>query len=344
MLERSMPINKITAVDVPCRAQQFLGTAEALPSTYQEPPMRFAITHPMIGHPYDPVLVSGQGITAVASAAEAAGFHGFGFTDHPAPSHRWLEAGGHDTLDPFVAMAFAAARTTTLRLIPNIVVLPYRNPFLVAKAGATLDLLSGGRFTLAVGAGYLKAEFGALGVNPDERNDLFNEALDVLKAIWTADDVSITGRHFDARGITAHPRPLTEPHPPIWIGGNSNRARQRVVEHGQGWCPFRAPPGLAKTARTAALDTPERLAVAIDDLRRRLETAGRDPSSVDIAFSNPAGGNPDTDSFDADAHRDELERLAGLGVTWVQVPLPGDTVGHVLETIQRYGERVIARA
>jgi probable F420-dependent oxidoreductase len=243
----------------------------------------------MVSHPYDPELVSGPGINAVASAAESVGFHGFGFTDHPAPSQRWLESGGHDALDPFVAMGFAAARTTTLRLIPNIVVLPYRNPFIVAKAGATLDLLSGGRFTLAAGAGYLKGEYAALGVDHAERNDLFDEALDVLKAIWTSDDVSFAGRHFSARGVTAHPRPVTEPHPPIWIGGNSGRARQRVADRGQGWCPFLAPPGLARTARTVALDSPEQLALAIDDLRRRLDAAGRDPASTDIAFANPAG-------------------------------------------------------
>ena len=106
----------------------------------------------------------------MAAAAEAAGFHGFGFTDHPAPTERWLQAGGHDALDPFVAMGFAAARTTTVRLIPNVVVLPYRNPFVVAKSGATLDLLSEGRFTLAVGVGYLKREFAALGVEFDERS------------------------------------------------------------------------------------------------------------------------------------------------------------------------------
>jgi len=298
----------------------------------------------MVSHPYDPELVSGPGIIAVASAAESAGFHGFGFTDHPAPSQRWLEAGGHDALDPFVAMGFAAARTTTLRLIPNIVVLPYRNPFIVAKAGATLDLLSGGRFTLAVGAGYLKGEFAALGVDHAERNDLFDEALDVLKAIWTGDDLSFEGRHFSARGITAHPRPLAEPHPPIWIGGNSARARQRVADRGQGWCPFPAPAGLAQTARTVALDTPAKLDAAIDDLCRRLEAAGRDPESVDIAFSNPAGGNPATDAFGADAHLAGLDRLAELGVTWVHVGLPGDNVAHAVETLQRYGEDVIARA
>src|SRR5947208_12429722 len=160
--------------------------------------MRFTITHPMHRHPYNPELVSGAGIAAVAAATEAAGIHGFGFTDHPAPSQRWLEAGGHDALDPFVALGFAAATTSTLRLIPNIVVLPYRNPFVVAKSGATLDLLSGGRFTLGVGVGYLKREFAALGVEFEERGHLFDEALEVIRGIWTTDDFSYEGRHFTA--------------------------------------------------------------------------------------------------------------------------------------------------
>ena len=232
-------------------------------------PMKFTITHPMHSHPYNPELVTGSGVAAMASAAEAAGFGGFGFTDHPAPTQRWLEAGGHDALDPFVAMGFAAAHTTTLRLIPNIVVLPYRNPFVVAKSGATLDLLSGGRFTLAIGVGYMKKEFAALGVDFEERGALLEEALDVIRTIWTTDDVSYEGRHFTAQGITAHPRPMSEPHPPIWIGGNTAAARRRVAEYGDGWCPFPAPAGLAQTARTAALDSNEKLAEGIDDLRRR---------------------------------------------------------------------------
>jgi len=304
--------------------------------------MKFAITHPMITHPYDPELVSGSGIAAVASAAEAAGFSGFGFTDHPAPTQRWLEAGGHDSLDPFVAMGFAAARTSTIRLIPNIVVLVYRNPFVVAKAAATLDLLSEGRFTLAVGAGYLKREFAALGVDHGERNELFDEAIDVIRAIWTSDDVSFVGRHFVAEGVTAHPRPTQSPHPPIWIGGNSGRARQRAAERGDGWCPFPAPARMAQTARTIALDTPDGLADAIDDLHRRCEAIGRDPTELDISFSNLAGGSVGSDAFAPDAQLSGLERLAALGVNWTQVGLPGDSLSHALEAIGQYGEQVIA--
>jgi probable F420-dependent oxidoreductase len=305
--------------------------------------VKFTITHPMIAHPYDPEIVSGSGIAQVAAAAEAAGFGGFGFTDHPAPTQKWLEAGGHDALDPFVAMSFAAAHTTTLRLIPNIVVLPYRNPFVVAKAGATLDLLSEGRFTLATGAGYLKREFTALGVVYDERNQLFDEALEVIKAIWTGDDVSYQGAHFEAKGITAHPRPVSDPHPPIWIGGNTGAARRRVATYGDGWCPFPAPAGLAATAGTTALDTIDELAGLIDDLRRRLDEAGRDPAAVDISFSVRDGGTPGQDDFAPEVHHERLAALAALGVTWAQVPLPGDSLAHVLEAIAQYGDAVIAK-
>ena len=303
--------------------------------------MRFTITHPMHTHPYNPELVSGDGIATVAAAAESAGYHGFGFTDHPAPSQRWLESGGHDALDPFVALGFAAARTTTLRLIPNIVVLPYRNPFVVAKSGATLDLLSGGRFTLAVGVGYLKREFAALGVNYDERAELFDEALQVIRTVWTSDDMSFEGKHFTARGITAHPHPVSRPHPPIWIGGNTAAARERVAQYGDGWCPFPAPAGLAKTAGTAVIDSVQRLAEAIDDLRRRCDAAGRDWSTIDITFTNFEGGSPASDEFNAGAYLDGLEKLAALGVTWVGAHLPGDSLAHALETMDRFRKLVI---
>ena len=303
--------------------------------------MKFTITYPMHSHPYHPDFASGAGVVKLAKATEAAGFHGFGFTDHPASSQRWLDAGGHDALDPFVAMAFAAAHTSTIRLIPNIVVLPYRNPFVVAKSGATLDRLSEGRFTLAVGVGYLRKEFTAVGVDYEERAALFDEALEVIDAIWTGDDVSYEGRNFTANGITAHPRPLSSPRPPIWIGGNTGAARQRVVDRGEGWCPFAAPKALAKTAKTAAMDSVEALSTAIDDLRRRCDAAGRDASTLDIAFTNFEGGHPGSDAFNPDAHIAGLKALEALGVTWVHVHLPGDSIDHAVEAIDQFRAEII---
>ena len=303
--------------------------------------MRFTVTHPMVAPSCHPDLATGTGVVALARAVEAAGFDGYGFTDHPAPTQRWLDAGGHDALDPFVALGFVAAATDRLRLIPNVVVLPYRNPFVVAKAAATVDVLSGGRFTLAVGVGYLEAEYAALGVDHAERAALFEESLAVVRSVWTGDEVTVDGRHFTADAVTAHPRPVSEPHPPIWIGGNGGAARRRVVEHGDGWCPFPASTGLARVVGTAPLDG-DALAAGVADLRARLEAAGRDPASVDVAFTCAAGGDPSSDTFDADEHLAGLDRLAALGVTWVQVGLPGDAPSRAVETAARYGELVIA--
>ena len=177
--------------------------------------MKYWVTYPMIAHPYDPTFVTKDALIRFARTAEAAGFDGIGFTDHPAPSHKWLQAGGHDALDPFAALAFTAAVTDRLRLIPNILVLPYRNPFLVAKAVATIDALSGGRFTLATAVGYQRSEYGALGVDFDRRNELFDEALEVLRGAWTTDDFAYDGLTFTARGQTLNPKPARVP---IWIG------------------------------------------------------------------------------------------------------------------------------
>src|SRR5690349_15054263 len=143
----------------------------------------------------------------IAARAEAAGFDGLSFTEHPAAGVNWLTHGGHQTLDPFVALAFAAAATSRLRLLTYLAVLPYRNPFLLAKTAATLDRLSGGRFTLGAGTGYHKTEFFALGVDFDERNALFDETLDVLPRAWSGEPFSYRGRHFDARDVIQRPRP-----------------------------------------------------------------------------------------------------------------------------------------
>lgn len=298
------------------------------------------MTYPLAAHPASDELVSKGALTRFARTAEAAGFDGIGFTDHPAPTHRWLQAGGHDALDPFAALAFVAAVTDRVRLIPNICVLPYRNPFLVAKSVATIAALSDDRFVLAVGTGYLRGEYRALGVDPDERNERFDEALEVLRGVWTTDDFAFEGSTFTARGQTANPKPARPV--PVWIGGNSARARQRVADGADGWNPFPAPAKLAETARTPPLETSADLAERLDDLWRRMDVAGRDRSDLDIAFAASAGGSPADDGFDADAHLDELDDLAAIGMTWNGVSVPGDSLAGALEALERYGEQVIA--
>ena len=130
--------------------------------------MHFLFHYPETSGTTDHMLEPGA-IPAVAARAEAAGFDGFSLTEHPVPGVRWLEHGGHQSLDPFVALAAAAAATTRLRLLTHLAVAPYRNPFLLAKAAATVDLMSNGRMTLGLGAGYHGNEFRALCVDMAER-------------------------------------------------------------------------------------------------------------------------------------------------------------------------------
>jgi len=296
------------------------------------------VTYPLITHPMNPELVTGAAMTRFAQTAEAAGFSGIAFTDHPAPSHKWLKAGGHDALDPFAALSFVAGVTERLRLIPNIVVLPYRNPFLVAKSAATIDALSGGRFVVSVATGYLRSEYRALGVDFDHRNELFDEAIAVMRGVWSTDEFAFEAKGFTARGVTANPKPS---HIPIWIGGNSALTRRRVAEYGDGWNPFPAAPQLAQTARTQVLETLDDLAPMIEHLRRHAEAAGRDPATIDITFRTGLAG-PTERGFDPGGELEALDRMAGLGVTWNSTGVPGDSLAHAVETLQRYGEEVIA--
>lgn len=301
--------------------------------------MRFTVTYPLITHPVNPEFLSPDALRRFCQTAESAGFDAIGFTDHPAPSHRWLEAGGHDALDPFVALAFCAGVTERLRLIPNILVLPYRNPFLVAKAVASLDLLSGGRFTLAVAAGYQRREFQALGVDFDDRNERFDEALQVLRRAFTEDDIHVAGTDFEATGITADPKPATPP--PLWVGGNSRRARRRVARFADGWSPFPASRVLANTAKTKPLETVAELAVLLEELWRFVEDEGRDPGDIDVVFGTSRGGDPSSEHFDADERLAGLEDLAALGVTWSSVGVPYDSLTRALEVLEKFGESVI---
>ena len=301
--------------------------------------MKHWTTYPLLSHPLNPELVTGEGLARFARAAEAAGFQGLGFTDHPAPSHKWLMAGGHDALDPFAALSYVAAVTERLRLIPNILVLPYRNPFLVAKSAATIDAVSGGRFVLSVAIGYLRSEYRSLGVDFERRNELFDDALDVLRGVWTNDEFAFEGHGYTASGVSANPKP---DHVPIWIGGNSALTRRRVAKYGDGWNPFPASAQLAQTARTQVLETADDLAPMIDHLHRHVEAEGRDPATVDIAFTTslPGAGNS---RFDADAELEQQARLAELGVTWCSTGVPGDSLERAIEAVERYGEEVIAR-
>lgn len=276
--------------------------------------MRFIFHYPESGGPDGDVQDAGP-LGEVAQLAERSGFHGFSLSEHPIPGSRWLANGGHKTLDSLTALAYVAGRTERLRLLTYLAVAPYRNPFILAKAAATIDTLSGGRFILGLGAGYQKSEFFALGVDFDERNALFDEALEVLPLHWKGEPFSYEGRHFNAREVLARPRPVQDPIP-IWIGGNSAASRRRAATAGQGWMPMTGGAQLSTTARTPALGGLEELAGHIETVRTKAEEAGRD-RDLDILYSYQ--DQTLTDPAQADRHRETFAELERIGVTWVVV-------------------------
>ncbi|MEU5343726.1 LLM class F420-dependent oxidoreductase [Streptomyces sp. NPDC020766] len=300
--------------------------------------MRFLFHYPEAHGPDADLLDAGR-LTEVARAAEEFGFSGLSFSEHPAPGARWLTHGGHQTLDPFVALGHAAAVTTRLRLLTYLAVAPYRNPLLLAKQAATLDRLSGGRLILGLGAGYLKGEYHALGVDFEERNVLFDEVLDVLPLHWSGEPFSYEGRHFSARDVVALPRPAQRPIP-IWIGGNSRLSRRRAAQRAQGWMPMSGGAELSATARTPALGPLPELARSIGELREAAATAGRDDAVVDVLYSYSSHDDGLTDpTVDADRHREAFAGLEKAGVTWTVVSCPHRSETATLEFLESFGTR-----
>jgi probable F420-dependent oxidoreductase len=302
--------------------------------------VKFTLQYPIAHAGYSPALLAADGMRKVVTAAEAAGFDSVAFTEHPAPSQKWMAGGGHESFDPLTALALCAGVTSTIRLQTYLLVLPYRNPFLAAKQAATLDLLSGGRVILSVGTGYLRSEFLALGVEFEERNALFDEALEVIRRSWSEDDLVYEGLHFKALGQTQRPRPPGAG-PTIWIGGNGKAARRRAARHGQGWTPLIIGPEMAKTTRTAPLRTTSDLARAVEDLRELAAVEGRDAGQLDVQVEWRESSSI---SAHADRILERVEELNDAGATFMVVDPPGDDLERTVDLIAAYGESVIAAA
>jgi probable F420-dependent oxidoreductase len=286
--------------------------------------------------------IGAPAIGEIARALEAADFDAGYATEHPFPPDAWLRAGGHHALDPFVALAVAASATQRLRLHTNVLVLPYRNPFLTAKAVASLDAVSGGRVILGVAAGYLEAEYRALGADFERRNPLADDALLAMKRAWSGDSVEWDGPGYRAVGNRMLPTPVQQPHPPIWIGGNSRRAAQRAARHGQGWSPFPVSAAFGRHTRTAPIESIEELAARIRELGDQAREVGRS-ELLDVNFVPFGLRMSPTSMPDPDAFCEQVVRLEEIGVTWLSIGLPCPSRAGFREHAAGFGEQVIAR-
>ena len=224
----------------------------------------------------DPVVAA-----RVARAAEAAGFESLWGGEHvvlPDPQAPPSPMAPHEPiLDPVVALTYCAAVTTRVRLGTGIIILPQRNPLVLAKELASLDRLSNGRLIFGIGVGYLEPEFRALGAPFAHRGAVTDEYLAAMRAIWSQDKPAHSGRFVSFANVQAHPQPLQRPHPPIVVGGRTPAAFRRAVMQGQGWYGF-------------ALD-PARTAEALAGLREAAKSAARPAhlGSLEISVT-PARG------------------------------------------------------
>ena len=295
--------------------------------------MRFIYQYPETTGTEDHMLDPGP-IGEVAARAEANGFDAFGLTEHPVPGARWLSAGGHQSLDPFVALGFAAAATSRIRLLTHLSVAPYRNPFLLAKAAATVDTLSGGRLILGLGTGYHKTEFYVLGVDMEERNALFDEVLDALPLHWSGEPFSYKGRHFEARDVIARPRPVQDPIP-VWIGGNAKVSRRRVALRAQGWMPLLGSAELMTTTRTPTIESLAELTTLVTDIRDQAAASGRN-ETIDILYpyQDRSMASPE---LEPDRHRAAFAEIEAAGLTDVVVSSGTRSTAATFEFLDAFG-------
>ncbi|VAW02939.1 hypothetical protein MNBD_ACTINO02-1152 [hydrothermal vent metagenome] len=286
--------------------------------------MKFGIVFANTGPYADP-----EPAVVMAQAAEGAGFESVWTVEHiiwpeaytsTYPYHPSGKMQGNTTTaipDSLTWLTWIAAHTTTLRVATGILLVPERNPLVLAKAVATLDHLSGGRLELGIGVGWLREEFEALGVPFEQRGARTDEYVAAMRALWAGDNVSFRGEFTDFANVTSRPHPVTGT-VPIVVGGHTDAAARRAGRLGDGFFPGRG--SIEDFVRLKAVMT------------EAAEEAGRDPAAIELSLPMPSSSDP----------REEIETLIDLGVGRLMVPAYlfwGDTPD---QSVPAFAERAIA--
>jgi probable F420-dependent oxidoreductase len=268
--------------------------------------VEFGLHLPQIG-----AMATRDGILGAARAAEDAGIDSLWVSDHVivprnyasrypySPSGKMPVPDDVPFLEAVSTLLAVCGVTRRVRLGASVVVVPQRQPLLLAKQWATLDVLSGGRTIFGAGAGWMEEEFAALGVPFEDRGRRCDEALEILQRCWSDGAVSFRGRHFEIGSLACEPKTIQQPRPPIWIGGHTPGAFRRVARYGDAWHGG----GTVEVCRTA-----------IEAVRAEAERIGRDPQSIELTIRDRGGIDVST----REARDQTIERLmpyARLGAT-----------------------------
>ncbi|HSU04823.1 MAG TPA: TIGR03619 family F420-dependent LLM class oxidoreductase [Acetobacteraceae bacterium] len=291
-------------------------------------------------------LASRANLVACAQRAEALGYAHIGIPDRLVLPRNvgtrypytedgvWVGAATGDCLDVLGALCFLAACTERIRLLPSVLVVPYRPAVVAAKMLTTVDVLSAGRLIAGVGVGWMEEEFEPLGAPPFKTRGAVTDAyLAKFRALWTE----------DAADVIFSPKPV-QARVPIWVGGESPAALRRTVRFGDGWYP-------ASHNHAALFDTPARLATGIDQLAHTAEQHNRDPATIQVAYlwfkpihwaaQRTTDGARQLFTGSAADMQEDAAALARAGVQHVIVLPQAPTITETLERLQRFAEDVI---
>jgi probable F420-dependent oxidoreductase len=291
------------------------------------------------------------GLRALAEQADRLGLAYLGFSDHivftqqARSQYPYSRDGKHPVqtsgycLDQLTCLTYAAAVTKQIRLLTSVMVVPHRAPILTAKTLASIDVLSNGRVTVGAGVGWLAEEMAVLGSPPyEKRGAASNEYIAAFRSLWTQSPAAFDGDHVKFRDVVFEPKPVQKSIP-IWIGGEGKAARRRAGRIGDGWYPMIRNP-------KEPLERPEDFSVALADVRREAELAGRDPTKLDVALfvggywvgtpqldgsgkRVPFTGSPAQIADDARAYRE-------VGVKHLVVGFESNVLSEALDRVEQF--------
>jgi probable F420-dependent oxidoreductase len=304
-------------------------------------------------------LSSPEHLVTLARRGEEMGFDIISVSDHVVipkridsryPYSATGEFAGGDSgacLEQLTTLSFLAHATSSARLLTSVMVLPHRSPVLTAKMLASIDVLSMGRLNVGCGVGWMREEFEAIGAPPyDERGAVGDEYIRAFKELWTRDAPSFDGKYCRFADISFLPKPVQQPHPPIWIGGESPPALRRAAQLGDVWYPIGNNPRFT-------VGTPAAYSASVARIRHFAEEAGRDPSTIGMAYSASWLNDREAQTLSNGERRlltgtpdqvaGDIKAFADIGVRHFMFNFQSDTLEATLTRMERFATTVRPR-
>ena len=294
----------------------------------------------------------------IAQLGESLGFDYLTLTDHVAlpdtdtPGYPYSTSGSFYTPDPgnrmeqLTTAAWVAAKTSKVRIVLAVMVVPHRPAVLASKMLATIDVLSGGRLVVGIGAGWLKVELEAVGTTPfAERGAVTDEFIDAMRTIWTQARPVFHGKYTHIDGLLTDPKPVRKPHPPIWVGGETGPSMRRAARIGDAWYPI-------GSNNANLLDTLPRLTAGIAKIRQMTRAAGRDPAGMGVVYRVKRHGMPAPAATDGNRKLftgtvadtiDDIAALKEIGVSAIDFDFEGREAEKSVADMKKFHNEVLSR-